>query len=845
MRTPLLFSVLTSVAAAILPAGAWGAPVTQPPANSATDPAGIEFFEKRIRPVLSQHCYKCHASTSEKVKGGLLLDTRQNAIQGGETGPAIVPGHPEKSLLIEAVKYTKDDMQMPPKSRLPANVIADLTKWVQMGAPWPQDKIAEARPAGPAPSSTANYDRLRKEHWAWQPVKNVPAPAVKDAAWPRNDIDRYILGRLEEKGLKPVADADRQTLIRRVTFDLTGLPPTPEEVGAFLADAAPDAYTKLVEKLLASPAFGERWGRHWLDIARYAESTGSSRNVPYNYAWRYRDYVIDSFNKDKPYNRFISEQIAGDLMPYTSAQQHNEQLIATGFLAMGVKDLNERDRVRFVMDAVDEQIDVTTRSIMALTVACARCHDHKFDPIPTADYYSMAGIFKSTEILSGLHGRNMAKKKDYGAPEMLHHLENAPMATAIPLPPAGDSAGKIRRLEAKADGLRGEILKLRSGGKANQASRKALRQEMLSVESELDALRGNPKAAPASTAAGGSAMGVREGNPSDAAICLHGEPHDLGQQVPRGFVGLVPVRSVSGVDPARSGRLQLAQWLTSNDNPLTPRVAVNRMWSHLFGEGIVRSVDNFGSTGEAPANPELLDHLAIQFMQDGWSVKQMIREMVLSRSYQLSSATNPANFKADPDNRLVWRMQSRRLDAEQIRDAMLAISGKLDLKAPQGSLAAGLENVEIRNFRLANRAGEGASRSVYLPILRDLVPPVLDLFDFAEPTMVIGTRDTTTVATQALFLMNDPFVIEQARTMATRVNSPTGLDDARRVDLAYHLALARPATAAEKARAIRYISDFQHDAVHSTKDSLKTARTDAWASFCQALLASAEFRYLN
>ncbi|HZK80411.1 MAG TPA: DUF1549 domain-containing protein, partial [Humisphaera sp.] len=403
-RNSLILMVLC-----LLPVGGHAAAAAAP-----ADAGGIEFFEKRIRPLLSQQCYKCHSATSEKLKANLLLDSRQAALQGGDTGPAVVPGHPETSLLIEAVKYTNDDMQMPPKTRLSASAVADLVKWVQMGAPWPQEAVAaNPKPSGPV-GPTANYERLRREHWAWQPLHDSPPPSVKETGWPRNEIDRYVLAKLEEKGLAPVADADKRTLIRRLTFDLTGLPPTPEDVESFVADTEPNAYAKRVDRLLASHSFGERWGRHWLDVARYAESTGSSRNVPFNTAWRYRDYVIDSFNADKPYDRFISEQVAGDLMPARTPAEHNAHLIATGFLAIGVKDLNEKDRIKYLMDNVDEQIDVTTRSIMALTVACARCHDHKFDPIPTADYYALAGIFRSTEILSGVSKRNKGgKKKGY------------------------------------------------------------------------------------------------------------------------------------------------------------------------------------------------------------------------------------------------------------------------------------------------------------------------------------------------------------------------------------------------------------------------------------------------
>ncbi|HWE04777.1 MAG TPA: PSD1 and planctomycete cytochrome C domain-containing protein [Tepidisphaeraceae bacterium] len=843
---PRLHNPTTTLALAVFYALMVGAAVRAAAPNLPADAGGVDFFEKHVRPVLVQQCYKCHAATSEKLKANLSLDSRQGLLQGGDTGPAVVPGHPEKSLLIEAVKYTNDDMQMPPKNRLPASAVADLVKWVQMGAPWPQEAVAvNAKPAGPA-GATANYDRLRHEHWAWQPLHDSPTPGVKDAAWPRNDIDRYVLAKLEAKDLTPVADADKRTLIRRVTLDLTGLPPTPEDVESFAVDSSPDAYARRVDRLIASHAFGERWARHWLDVARYAESTGSSRNVPYNNAWRYRDYVIDAFNQDKPYDRFISEQIAGDLMPARTPAEHNEHLIATGFLAIGVKDLNEKDRVKYLMDNVDEQIDVTTRSIMALTVACARCHDHKFDPIPTTDYYALAGIFRSTELLAGVSKRDKgAKKKGYDAPSMLIQLDPAGQTAPAHAVATADTSGRIKAFEARAQTVRAELQSLRKNGKnADAGSRKTKRSELQLIESQIASLRN--ATADVSASAGSAAMGVRDADRvGDCAVCLHGEPHDLGPQAPRGFVGVVPVRAVSTIDPTHSGRLELAQWLTGDDNPLTPRVMVNRIWANLFGEGIVRTVDNFGSTGEAPANSELLDHLATEFVRDGWSVKRIVREIVMSRAYQLSSAKNPSDFNADPGDRLVWRMASRRLDAEEIRDAMLFVGGNLDAAPAIGSPAAGLPVVEIRNAGASQTLDAGNKRSVYLPILRDLVPPALDLFDFAEPTMVIGSRDSTTVATQALFLMNDPFVIEQASHLAERVRSATGMDDAGRVDFAYRLALSRSATASEKARTLKYIFDFEHQALSVTKDSLKGSRSDAWASFCQALLAGAEFRYVN
>ncbi|MDB5289538.1 MAG: Planctomycete cytochrome, partial [Phycisphaerales bacterium] len=756
------------------------------------------------------------------------------------TGPAVVPGHPEKSLLIEAVKYSNDDMKMPPKNRLPASAVADLTQWVQMGAPWPQEAapaVAKA-PAGPA----ANYEKLRREHWAWQPVKTPAIPAVKNAAWPRSDVDRFLLAKLEEKGLQPVVDADRVALIRRVTFDLIGLPPTPQEVDAFVNDRSAAAFEAVVDRLLASPRFGEKWGRHWLDVARYGESTGSARNVPYSQAWRYRDYVIDSFNSDKPYDRFITEQIAGDLLPYDGPAQHNEQLIATGFLAIGVKDLNERDRRKYEMDNVDEQIDVTTRAILGLTVSCARCHDHKFDPIPTSDYYSLAGIFTSTEILSGVQARRGGALVGYGAPNMLVPLDGpagAPVASAAPKP---EDPRKVQMLMTRLNAVRGQIQSLRAAGQnVPPAKRRELRQEINRLQNELKIAQGN---AASNAAAGLSAMGVRDGTPADTRICIHGEPEDLGPIVPRGFVGLIHLSDAPAIASSHSGRLELAQWITDEQNPLTARVMANRIWQHLFGEGLVRTVDNFGSTGEAPSHPELLDYLATTFADEDWSVKSLIRALVLSHAYQLSTTASASAATIDPGDRLIWRMNPRRLEAEEIRDAMLFSAGRLDVTRPTASPAATLPVAELRAPRIERLFGANADthRSVYQPILRSLLPESLDLFDFAEPTMVTGARDTTTVATQALFLMNNAFVIEQSHGLAARVLESKTPSDAAKVDLTYRLTLSRNATAAERQRALAYIADYARSA--SPKDPAR-AHAEAWASFCQALLGAAEFRYLN
>ena len=706
-----------------------------------------------------------------------------------------------------------------------------------------------------------DYEKLRKEHWAWQPVKVAAPPQTKDAAWPATDVDRYVLAKLDEAGLKPVGQADKATLLRRVTFDLVGLPPSPAEVDAFVADASPDALAKVVDRLLASPQFGEKWGRHWLDVARYAESTGMTRNFPYPQAWRYRDWVIDSVNADKPYDRFVTEQVAGDLLPASTPQQRNDLLVATGFLALGPKDLNERDLNKFAMDNVDEQIDVVGRAVLGLTVSCARCHDHKFDPIPTEEYYRLAGIFRSTNILTGLQSRQGGN--NYFDPKLVLRLDG----DFTPPPQArAEHERHLRQLAQRIERVRTELKDLggdERGGKAKRlldrvkagappvADRQDDNRRFLARQKQrqLQQLEAELRSAQAAGAGGGNtAVGVKEGRVADCKVHVRGETDKLGPEVPRGFISLIQLPQAPAIDRSHSGRLELAQWLTSRDNPLTARVMVNRVWMHLFGAGLVRTVDNFGTTGEKPSHPELLDYLAAQFMNDGWSLKKLLRSLVLTRTYQLASTYDAASAEIDPSDRLLWRMATRRLEAEQIRDATLAVGGNLDLARPLGSPVMNLPYNEVRmaqsimpppNPRRPDRpnrprppevGGVANHRSVYLPVLRSLVPPALDVFDFAEPSLCTGSRDVTTVATQALYLMNNPFVLDQSRRFAERVQADKALDEDARVDLAYRIALARTPTDAERAQALEY---------------LRAGGRDPWAGFCQVLLASAEFRYLN
>jgi cytochrome c553 len=811
---------------------------TEPPAKGSASAAGfndrptgeqLAFFEKKIRPALVEHCYKCHAADAEKVRGGLLLDTREGLRKGGDTGPVVVPGSPDRSPLIKAVRYRDEATKMPPKAKLPDEVIADLEAWVKMGAPDPRDgaKIA-----------TKEIDIEKgREFWAFQKPKKPTPPAVKGAAWPKSDIDRFLLAGLEAKGLRPVGDADKRTLIRRAYLDLTGLPPTPEEVEAFVADTSPTAFEKVVDKLLASPRFGERWGRHWLDVARYAETTGKTVNVNHPYAWRYRDYVIAAFNADKPYDQFIREQLAGDLMATNDPKAKAERIIATGFLAIGPKALNERNGIQFELDLADEQIDVTTQAFLGITAACARCHDHKFDPIPQKDYYALAGIFRSTETC-------------YGTVRFVQSQRPTPL---IPLPSeSGVPAGTEKLTAAERKRIEGQIKELQERKVDQQVQRLLINGQIALQQARLDAYDadGNPKLL---------AMGVRDkpvgkgfgpfaGTRTilDSPVYTRGEVDKPGAVVPRGVLQVVttsPPRVRSG-----SGRLELANWIASPDNPLTARVMVNRVWLHLFGRGIVPTPDNFGAAGQPPSNPQLLDHLAVTFAADGWSVKKLIRRVMLSHAYQLDSCADPRNLEADPDNALVWRMTPRRLDAEALRDAMLAVSGQLDLGPPVGSAVARAgEGPTQQGPRFGGGVQQAVNdprnniRSVYLPVVRDNLPEALSLFDAADPSLVVAERPVTTTPAQSLFLLNNPFVMRVSDAAAGKLLAST-TTDTERVRAAYLTFYGRPPAEKELTAATDFLSAYK---AAITKERVPTFRQEreTWAAFCQALFASAEFQY--
>jgi cytochrome c553 len=781
----------------------------------------LAFFEKKVRPVLVQQCYECHSAQAKKVKGGLLLDTREGARRGGEQGPAVVPGDLEASLLVQAVRYEDESLQMPPKHRLPAEVVADLEQWVRSGAADPRDGKAIVR-------SDIDIEKGR-QFWAFQPPRAVTPPTVQDAAWPRSDVDRFLLAAMEARGVRPVGNADRAALLRRLSFDLTGLPPKPAEVEAFLADKSPVAVERVVDRLLESSAFGDRWGRHWLDVARYAESSGKQVNLNYPYAWRYRDYVIDSFNADKPFNQFAMEQVAGDLMPARDDRQRAERAVATGFLAIGPKSHNERSRLQFDLELADEQIDATTQAFLGLTVACARCHDHKFDPIPQRDYYALAGIFRSTETL---FGTTLVIQNNRRTTELLE----LPAGANPPTISKGLSPDARANLNRQLESMQARQREIARGGRAaTQGNGEYLRRQaqIHLIEARLANFNADGKPRPL-------AMAARDRRqPADSPLYTRGEPDAPGEVVPRGLPQVL-ADDDGRVRPSGSGRLELAEFLGSDQNPLTARVWVNRVWLHLFGQGLVPSPDNFGASGTPPTNQPLLDALAVQFMADGWSTKRLVRRLVLTRAYGLASAYDARNQEIDPENALVWRAASRRLDAEGLRDAMLVVAGTLDAAPPVGSLVARVgDGPSSVMLRFNQEIDQLNVRSVYLPVVRDHLPDALAAFDFAEPSLVTGQRATTSVPSQSLYLMNSPFVIDAADAAASRLAREVP-DERQRVRQAYLAVLNRPPAADERAAAERFLNDYAATVTRGAEP-----RRDAWTAFVQALLGSAEFLYLN
>ncbi|MDB4561371.1 PSD1 and planctomycete cytochrome C domain-containing protein [bacterium] len=803
------------------------------------------FFEKNIRPVLVAECYECHSSSSKSVKGGLLIDTRDDIRRGGHSGHGVVPGELAESLVIEAMLH--DGLEMPPEKKLDASVIANFKKWIQMGAFDPRD--------GKSNRVRDEVDlRQAREFWSFKFVEAVGIPSVSQRQWVKNDIDNFILSRLESIDLSPSEDADPRVLVRRIYFDVIGLPPTIEQVNRFLAASAQDvdvAIEELVAGLLDTPQFGERWGRHWLDVVRYAESTGMERNGTFTSAWRYRDYVIDAFNRDLAYDAFIREQIAGDLVDSSSIEDRNRKLIATGMLAIGPKSLNETNKEKFLMDVVDEQIDVVSRAFLGVTASCARCHDHKFDPIPQSEYYALAGIFASTRTLYGT-----AKSNGNRNPGQLISIDGSDVKT-VAVNGGGNGKKEVKKLRKQLENFTRKSaaaqkqLAAANSAKTREQARTRIRDADDGVKRMRSRLRQVEQKDDIAASGAKLVMGVGEaGKPKNTQLRIRGEPSERGDEIPRGFLTIGSESEHPVLKQGGSGRRELADWIARSENPLTARVAVNRVWQHLFGRGIVSTVNNFGANGERPSHPLLLDHLATEFVSSGWSIKQLIRQIMLSRVYRLSakvdtSAEFTSRVSADPENTLLWRMNQRRLEGEAIRDAMLFVSGELDLQPRKGSPVVELgEGLIGQTVKVDSLKREDRLRSVYLPIVRGAVPEMLSLFDFPEPSIVGGKRNVTTVPTQALFMMNSPTVVDLSQQFAHRLLAG-GSEVQERVALGYQLAFSRAPTPLENERAVAFILDAEKTLRRVDKLEHKSSELTALAGFCQSLLASAEFRYIN
>lgn len=843
--------------------------------ESATKPKQLtkqelQFFEAKIRPILVKSCYPCHSAEANVAEGGLHLDSRQATLRGGSGGPAIVPGDPNASMLIRAVEYHDRDIAMPPENaggKLSKQQISDLTKWVKMGAPDPRE---EKHSVDPTPNPTSES---KKTWWAFQKIQSPSIPDVT-TEWAWSDIDKFVAKKQSLVGVTPTQDATPYVLLRRVYHDLTGLPPSvqaQQKFAARLSESVPvrQAITEVVDELLASEQFGVHWGRHWLDVARYAESAGREVNAPYNNAWRYRDYVIESFNDNVPFNEFLRRQIAGDQIAAENEREGAKNLVATGFLAVGSRGLNENNPKQFAVDQADEQIDAVFQSTMAFTMACARCHDHKFDPVSQSEYTAIAGIFLSTDTHFGAGGGNNNRNS--------LPLFNLPESTGLPIAATPLSQEDLQKKTEELTTLKGELEEAyrdakedkkaaKSDGKGkDRKSQQELRkmgQRVTELELYLSAYTetGAPRIQvmcavdkPISDTSntdektrlvrflGGGRKPVFP-RIDDSPFFARGDIDLPGPKVTRKVPDLFGDSDAFRIPAKSSGRLQLANWITSDNNPMTARVAVNRIWYWMLGRGIVPSVDNFGTTGSLPSDPELLDHLASRFIASQWNVKSLVREIALSHTYQLASTvSDDNNYKRDPENVFHWKGKGRRLIAEEIRDSILAAANQLDLK-PQLATSMSRQNGARLDQGQSKKRMKGEinpddiCRSVYLPLPRSNPPEILELFDLPDAAAVQGAREATNVPSQSLFLLNSSFVASRAGLIVKNVAKEIparGMDKfEERLSTIYQRILCRQPTVEEKQLA---------------RDFLGSANTleAGWVSIVRGLFATAEFRYLD
>ena len=781
-------------------------------AQESFTPEQLDFFENRIRPILVEHCYECHSADSKSIQAKLRLDGREFAIQGGDSGGALVPGKPHESLLVAAVSWK--GIEMPPDRRLKDEQIADIIRWVEMGAPWPGDSSA-----GNPSNKSSEYDWLkwRSEHWAFQPISTPEPPSLSDTSWCKSPIDNFVLRDLDANGLKPVPSADPRILIRRIRFDLVGLPPAIEEVHAFeeaYRVNPKQAVSDYVEKSLASKHYAERWARHWLDVARYSDGFGGFLdNASYENAWRYRDWVTDAFDQDMPFGDFLRLQIAGDLIGDQSSS------IATGFLALGpnyISDGGDPDSTaQAKAETLSDRIDTLSQGLLGLTVACARCHDHKFDPIPQEDYYSLAGIFNNCAT------------------------EEIPLVANEVVEAFNQHQTMLQSQEKLLDSLRKDLQKVVDANGAAEPSSDDKKRELQTLidngHAKLEELK---KSAPPMYA---KTHTLRDKGSADMALAIRGNLLKPGPIAPRRFL-----RIIAGDDRVTfakgSGRLELAEAISDQTNPLAARVFVNRVWMHHFGHALVRTPNNFGALGEKPSHPELLDWLARRLLESG-SIKDLHRAILNSATYQMSSQQEPENYAKDSDNRWIWRMNPRRMDAEVWRDSLLDVCGELDLKI--GGPPS--ENIESRR------------RTLYFKVSRNgdafATDEFLRLFDFPLMRSSVAQRPTSIVPQQYLFLLNSPFMQQRAKTFAERMMKESN-EDSVRIERAYQILYQRSASEKELAIGLGFLGkgssadgvgeQASNPQVESGGQAVldETQRMARWEQYSQALLGSNEFMYL-
>jgi mono/diheme cytochrome c family protein len=846
--TPFVYRAFLAVTFSLVCFAATADEKTKPAGSALTDPEKIKFYQTQVKPILTAHCVKCHGG-KPKVKGKFWITGRDAVIEGGETGPAVNLENPEKSLLLEAINY--EELEMPPKAKLPQAQIDILTKWVKMGLPWTPGEKAD-RSAAAKKHTPPKVNKETMSHWAFQPVKRPALPKVKQANWVTKDLDAFILAKLEAAGLTPAKPVDKVALLRRAYYDLTGLPPSPRIVDAFLADKSPDAYAKVVDRLLASPQYGEKWGRHWLDLVHYAETNSFERDNPKPEAWRYRDYVIKSFNDDKPYDRFITEQLAGDELDEVTA----ESIIATGYYRLGLWDDESANPKLARFDELDDYVATTSNVMMGLTANCGRCHDHKLDPFPQTDYYSMVAIFRGVRSFQNngrkgfVAGNYLTDISSTISPELKKKYE---AAIAEGDKRMGDLNKQISAIEKAA----GE--KLTGGAKDDFAYESyrlpVLREHVGKVISPADlkkyeGLVGEKKKIlnlkSIVRAKALSAKGTL--NPPQTHVLIRGTPAAPAAKVDPSYPSVLgwpkPVIPTPKAGAKSSGRRKaFAAWLTNGKNQLTARVMINRIWQHHFGRGIVRSSSNFGLQGVRPTHPLLLDYLADEFVKKRWSMKAMHRMMMLSSTYRMSSRASAGTLKKDPVNDLFSRFDMRRLSAEEIRDSILSLSGRLNLKMGGPSIRPTIPREVLAG---QSRPGSGwrpssaeeqARRSIYVFIKRSVILPIFEQFDVADVDSSCPVRFVTTQPTQALGMLNSKFTNDQAKLLANRLKMAAGDDVSKQVAMALQLAMSRPAKAAEVDRGVKLIKSLQADDGASADDALKI--------FCLLTLNLNEFMYLD